>query len=60
MEVTAYDEESAIELWRKMKEINFVDINYKKTKYDKWLPVESGLNADVRLIRLKAGNNPGD
>ena len=46
--------------WRKMKEINFVDINYKKTKYDKWLPVESGLNADVRLIRLKAGNNPGD
>ena len=46
--------------WRKMKEINFVDINYKKTKYDQWLPVESGLNADVRLIRLKADNNPGD
>lgn len=38
--------------WRKMKEINFVDINYKNTKYGKWEPVESGLNSDVRLIRL--------
>ena len=37
--------------WRKMEEINVVDINYKKTTYDQWSPVPSGLNAPVRLIR---------
>jgi hypothetical protein len=37
--------------WRKMKEINVVDINYKRTKYDQWAPVPSGLNSDVKLIR---------
>jgi len=36
--------------WRKFKEINVVDINYKKTKYDEWKPVPSGLNSPVRLI----------
>jgi hypothetical protein len=37
--------------WRKMEEINVVDINYKKTTYDQWEPVPSGLNSEVRLIR---------
>ena len=36
--------------WRKMEEINVVDINYKKTLYDQWEPVPSGLNSEVRLI----------
>lgn len=38
--------------WRKMKEINVVDINYKKTTYDKWAPVKSGLNGSVKLLEL--------
>ena len=38
-------------LWRKMEEINVVDINYKKTTYDKWEPVPSGLNSEVRLLK---------
>ena len=37
--------------WRKMEEINVVDINYKKTTYDQWEPVKSGLNSVVKLIR---------
>ena len=37
--------------WRKMEEINVVDINYKKTTYEGWEPVPSGLNSDVKLIR---------
>ena len=36
--------------WRKMEEINVVDINYKKTLYDQWEPVPSGLNSEVKLI----------
>ena len=36
--------------WRKMKEINVVDINYKKTSYAHWLPMPSGLNSDVKLF----------
>ena len=36
--------------WRKMEEINVVDINYKKTTYDQWEPMPSGLNSEVRLI----------
>lgn len=36
--------------WRKMKEINIVDINYKRTKYDQWTPVLSGLNSEIKLI----------
>ncbi|MCR4583660.1 MAG: glycosyl hydrolase family 2 [Prevotella sp.] len=38
--------------WRKMEEINVVDINYKRTTYDNWEPVPSGLNSEVRLLRL--------
>ena len=30
--------------WRKMKEINVVDINYKKTSYAEWKPVKSGIS----------------
>ena len=37
--------------WRKMEEINVVDINYKKTLYDQWEPLPSGLNTEVRLIK---------
>ena len=37
--------------WRKMEEINVVDINYKKTLYDQWQPMPSGLNSTVKLIR---------
>lgn len=36
--------------WRRFKEINVVDINYKKGHYDGWDVVPSGLNSDVRLI----------
>ena len=36
--------------WRKMEEINVVDINYKRTTYDTWEPVPSGLNTDIKLI----------
>ena len=35
--------------WRKMEEINVVDINYKRTTYDAWPPVPSGLNSAVML-----------
>ena len=37
--------------WRKMEEINVVDINYKKTTYDQWEPMPSGLNSEVKLIK---------
>ena len=36
--------------WRKMKEINVVDINYQKTSYAHWEPMPSGLRSDVMLI----------
>ena len=36
--------------WRRFKEINVVDLNYKKNHYDKWNVVPSGLNSDVKLI----------
>ncbi|MBQ0074055.1 MAG: glycosyl hydrolase family 2 [Prevotella sp.] len=39
--------------WRKMEEINVVDIKYKKTKYDGWAPVPSGLNSSVRIYEVK-------
>ena len=39
--------------WRKMKEINVVDIDYKKTTYEKWTPGASGLNSSVKLVELK-------
>ena len=36
--------------WRKMKEINVVDINYKRTTYENWKPVPSGISK-VRLVK---------
>ena len=39
--------------WRKFKEINVVDLNYKKNTYAEWIPVASGLNSEVRLIPKK-------
>jgi hypothetical protein len=38
--------------WRKFNEINIVDINYKKTGYEQWLPMKSGLNSKVTLYNL--------
>ena len=38
--------------WRKFNEINIVDLNYKKTGYENWEPVKSGLNSEVRLIEM--------
>ncbi|MDD7160091.1 MAG: hypothetical protein PUH68_07005, partial [Bacteroidales bacterium] len=35
--------------WRKMKDINVVDINYKRTTYENWEPVKSGLCGRVVL-----------
>ena len=37
-------------VWRKMKEINVVDLNYKTTNYADWSPVASGLCSEVRLL----------
>jgi hypothetical protein len=39
--------------WRKMNEINVVDINYNKTTYENWPRVPSGLNSRVILYRVK-------
>lgn len=39
--------------WRRFKEINVVDLNYKKNLYDRWEPVPSGLNSPVRLIAYR-------
>lgn len=36
--------------WRKFKEINIVDLHYKKTTYAHWTPLPAGLNSSVRLI----------
>ena len=48
--IAAYDRRKVA--WRKFKEINVVDINYKKTTYDGWQPVPSGLKGRVRLLRM--------
>ncbi|MBP1663776.1 MAG: hypothetical protein H6Q19_916 [Bacteroidetes bacterium] len=39
--------------WRIFNEINFVDINYKKTLYDKWETAHSGLLGPVTIEALK-------
>ncbi len=39
--------------WRKMEEINVVDINYKKTTYADWDLVPSGLNSPVVLTKKR-------
>lgn len=36
--------------WRKFKETNMVNLNYKKSYYGDWQPMPSGLNSTVRLI----------
>lgn len=36
--------------WRKFKEINIVDLNYRPANYAHWSPMPSGLNSEVRLI----------
>ena len=38
------------EKWRIMEEINVVDLNYKKTTYEGWKPVPSGLHSSVMLL----------
>lgn len=38
--------------WRKMEEINVVDINYKKTLYNDWELVPSGLASQVKLTKI--------
>ena len=35
--------------WRKFKEINVVDLNYKKATYAEWQTVPSGLNSEVKI-----------
>ncbi len=36
--------------WRIFKEINVVDLNYKKNKYDTWETMPSGLNSNPKLV----------
>ena len=48
--IAAYDRRGI--KWRKFKEINVVDINYKTTSYADWQPMPSGLNSSVRLYKL--------
>ena len=43
--------------WRKFKDINIADLQYKNTKYDWWEPVPSGLNSSVQLIPCKVMTN---
>lgn len=49
--IAAYDRRGVP--WRKFKEINMVDLNYKKTRYDGWKPVPSGLNSQLSLMVKK-------
>ena len=36
--------------WRIFKEINVVDLNYKKNKYDTWEVMPSGLNTNPKIM----------
>lgn len=47
--IAAYDRRGI--KWRKFNEINVVDLHYKKTTYEKWEPVPSGLNSPIHLYR---------
>lgn len=38
--------------WRKFNEINVVDLNYKKTTYENWKPVMSGIST-CRIMKLR-------
>ena len=48
--IAAYDRRGV--KWRKFNEINVVDINYKRTTYDTWKPVPSGLNSYVKIMKI--------
>ena len=48
--IAAYDRRGV--KWRKFNEINVVDINYKRTTYDGWEPVPSGLNSHVKIMKI--------
>lgn len=37
-------------IWRKFKDINVVDINYKTALYSEWATVASGLNSEVKIL----------
>ena len=39
--------------WRVMKDINVVNLQYKRTTYANWQPVKSGLNSEVKLVEIK-------
>ena len=39
-------------VWRKFKEINMVDLNYRPAHYAHWTPMPAGLNSVVRLIPM--------
>ncbi len=39
--------------WRKMDEINVVNIHYQKQSYADWEPVPSGLNSDITLYKVR-------
>lgn len=39
--------------WRRFKEINLVDLNYKRTGYGGWQTMPAGLNSEVKLIPVK-------
>lgn len=43
--------------WRIFKEINFVDVAYRSTKYGHWPVMPSGLTQPVRLVPLQVMNN---
>ena len=42
--------------WRIFKEINIVDLNYKKTGYANWKTMPAGLNSEVKLIPVNFSN----
>ena len=48
--IAAYDRRGV--KWRKFNEINVVDINYKRTTYEGWTLVPSGLNSYVKIFKL--------
>ena len=43
--------------WRIFKEINLVDLNYRRTGYGHWEAMPSGLNSPVRLIPVNKWND---
>lgn len=40
--------------WRKFKDVNIVDLNYKHTPYTSWKPMPSGLIGPVKIMKMKA------